>query len=371
MLAYLPLAHILELALENLVFFIGGTLGYGSPQTLSDNSVKNCKGDMRDFKPTVMVGVPQVWETIRKGIAARLETSNPILRSLFWATVSYKSFLSRNRFPGAFALDGIVFSKVRELTGGQVRFTMNGGSGISDKTKEFISLVVAPMLTGYGLTETSANGALGSPLEYTPHAIGPVPGACDAKLVSIPDLGYSVDSQVPQGEIWLKGMPLMTEYFKNPEETSKVLTPDGWLKTGDIGEFDTNGHLRVIDRIKNLVKMQGGEYIALEKVEAVYRGNRFISNIMVQASADFPRPIAVIMPNEKVLADKAKELDISEDNMHSDRKVRSFVLRELQMTGRGAGLSEMEIISSVVITNEEWTPSSVSVNVYTPLPWCY
>lgn len=359
-LAYLPLAHIFELALENLVFFIGGTLGYGSPRTLSDSSVKNCAGDMRELKPTVMVGVPQIWETVRKGVMSRLETSSQILRTLFWGAVGYKSFMSRNKLPGASIFDSIVFTKVRELVGGRLRFTMNGASGISDETKQFVSLVLAPMLAGYGLTETCANGALGCPLQYSPNAIGPIPGSLDAKLVSLPELGYSADAKIPQGEIWFKGMPIMTEYFKNPEETSKALTPDGWFKTGDIGEFDAHGHLRIIDRIKNLVKMQGGEYVALEKVEAVYRGSHIVANVMVQADAEYTRPIAVIMANEKVLAEKSREIDVDEHSMHSDREVRNLVLKDLQTTGRRAGLSEMEIVSGVVITDEEWTPPSVS-----------
>ncbi|KAJ4269826.1 long-chain fatty acid-CoA ligase [Fusarium torreyae] len=358
-LGYLPLAHILEMAMENLVFFIGGTIGYGSPRTLSDTSVKNCAGDLRALQPTVMVGVPQVWETLRKGIMAKLETSSLILRNLFWGALSFKSFMSRNNLPGACALDGVVFGKIRELTGGRLRFTMNGASGISDDTKQFVSLVLAPMLAGYGLTETCATGSLGCPLEYTPTAIGPIPGSCEAKLVSIPDLGYNADDvEVPQGEIWLKGMPIMMGYFKDPEETSKALTSDGWFKTGDIGEFDADGHLRIIDRVKNLVKMQGGEYIALEKVEAVYRGSQLVSNIMVEADSRYSRPIAVIMPNDKVLANKARDLGVDEHSMHSDRKVRSLVLKELQMTGRRAGLSEMEIVSGVIVTEKEWTPAS-------------
>ncbi|UNI18358.1 Long-chain-fatty-acid--CoA ligase [Purpureocillium takamizusanense] len=357
-LAYLPLAHIFEMSLENLVLFIGGTLGYGNPRTLSDVSVKDCAGDMRELRPTVMVGVPQVWETVRKGVMAKLGSSSPLIRSLFWGAFSYKGFMSRNKLPLASIFDGIVFSKVRELTGGRLRFTMNGASGIADGTKHFLSLVLAPMLVGYGLTETCANGALGCPLEYSPNAIGPIPAAIDVKLVSIDDLGYSTDAKVPQGEILLKGLPIMREYYDNPEDTAKALTPDGWFRTGDIGEFDADGHLRVIDRVKNLVKMQGGEYIALEKVESVYRGAQTVTNVMVHADAEHSRPIAIIMANEKILAEKASELGVDEHSMHADPKVRAAVLKDLQATGRRAGLTGMEIVAGVVVTDEEWTPPS-------------
>ncbi|CAI6097942.1 hypothetical protein V2G26_009019 [Clonostachys chloroleuca] len=355
-LAYLPSAHIFEMALENLVLFIGGTLGYGNARTLSDTSVRNCAGDMRELRPTVMVGVPQVWETVKKGVISKLDSSSPVLRSLFWGAFNYKSFMTKNGLPGASMLDGIVFKKVRDMTGGRLRFTMNGASGVADDTKNFLSLVLAPMLGGYGLTETCANGALGSPLQYTPNAIGPVPSSIEVKLVSIPDIGYSTDNNPPQGEIYIRGKPTLTEYYGNPEETAKALTEDGWFKTGDIGEWDSVGHLKVIDRVKNLIKMQGGEYIALEKLEAVYRGAHTVANLMVHADQAYPKPIAVIMPNEKVLLDEAQKLGIDQHDMYHHPKMVGWVLKDLQTTGRRAGLTGIEIICNVVITEEEWTP---------------
>ncbi|KPM42969.1 Long-chain-fatty-acid--CoA ligase 1 [Neonectria ditissima] len=357
-LAYLTLAHILEMAVENLVLFVGGSLGYGSPRTLADSSVTNCAGDMRELRPTVMAGVPQVWESIRKGVMANLDTSSPFVKTLFWTAFSLKSFLTRNKLPGSGILDGLVFSKVRKLAGGRLRFAINGASGIADGTKEFLSLVLAPVIIGYGLTETCATGALGSPLQYSAKAIGPVAANLDVKLVSVPDIGYSTDAEVPQGEIWMRGTSIMSGYYDDQEETDEAITTDGWFKTGDIGEFDSDGHLRVIDRLKNLIKMQGGEYIALEKVESVYRGAQTVSNVMVHAGPEHARPIAVIMPNEKVLAGIAKDLGVDEHSIHSDIKVRDAVLKDLQATGKRAGLSRIEIVAGVVITEEEWTPPS-------------
>ncbi|PNH37360.1 hypothetical protein VD0004_g9425 [Verticillium dahliae] len=357
-LAYLPLAHIFEMVLENIVLFIGGTLGYGNPRTLSDTSMRNCAGDMRELRPTVMVGVPQVWETVKKGIEAKVNSAGAVTKALFWGAFNYKTFMSKNNLPLATVLDSVVFAKVRQLTGGRLRFTMNGASGISDGTKHFLSMTVAPMLTGYGLTETGANGALGDPLEYTSSAIGPVPAAADIKLVSLPELNYSTDSTPPQGEILIKGPAIFKEYFNNKEETEKVITADGWFRTGDIGEFDAVGHLRVIDRVKNLVKMQGGEYIALEKLESVYRGSQFVANIMIDTDPDSARPIAVIAPNEKTLTELAQKLGVDEAHQHSDRKVKDTVLKDLVTVGKNGGLGGIEITSAVVLVEDEWTPAS-------------
>jgi len=157
-LAYLPLAHILEMCVENIVVFVGGTMGYGSPRTLADTSTRNCAGDMRELAPTVMVGVPQIWETIRKGIQSRVNSGGVLTRNLFWGAYNLKAMLVSNGLPGGFLLDALVFNKVRHLTGGRVRFLFNGGSGISEGTLQFLSIVLAPMVTGYGLTETCSNG---------------------------------------------------------------------------------------------------------------------------------------------------------------------------------------------------------------------
>ncbi|KAL2150683.1 hypothetical protein VTH82DRAFT_7246 [Thermothelomyces myriococcoides] len=356
-LAYLPLAHIFELVLENLVIFVGATLGYGSPRTLADTSMRNCYGDMRTFAPTIMVGVPQIWETVKKGIESKVSSSGVLTRTLFHAALTLKSFLVRNNLPGTGLLDRTVFAPVRAITGGRLRFIVNGASGIAAPTLHFMSMVVAPMLNGYGLTETCGNGALGCPLQWTSGTtIGPVPGAVEIKLVSLPELGYSAASSPPQGEILIRGPPVLREYFENPDETAKAVTADGWFRTGDIGEFDRDGHLAVIDRVKNLVKLQGGEYIALEKLEAVYRGVPYVQNIMVHGDASSPRPIALVLPDERVLKRKAAELGVPEDSVHNSAEIKAAVLKSLQEVARKEKLSAMETVVGVVLASEEWTP---------------
>ncbi|KAH9885039.1 long-chain-fatty-acid-CoA ligase [Xylariomycetidae sp. FL2044] len=362
-LAYLPLAHILEYAVENLVMFVGGTLGYGSPRTLADSSMRNCAGDMRELAPTVMVGVPQIWETIRKGIEARVNTGGALTKNLFWGAFHLKSFLIDTGLPGSSILSGIldaiVFQKVRDMTGGRVRFLFNGASAISDGTRRFLSSVIAPMITGYGLTETVANGALGCPLQWTRDAIGPVPASLEIKLVSLPDLDYHTSNKPPQGEILLRGLPVAHEYYKNPEETEKAFTKDGWFRTGDIGEFDAVGHIKVIDRLKNLVKMQGGEYIALEKLEAVYRGSQYVHNLMVYGDSTQPRAIAVIAPNEKPLMDLAQSLGVDiHHHPHSDPRLLDAVLKDLVAVGKKAGLNPLELVGGVVLVEDEWAPTT-------------
>ena len=152
--SYLPLAHIFEFALENTALFWGTLLGYGTAKTLSDTSMKNCKGDIRELRPTLMVGVPAVWEQIRKGVFARVKQQSFLARNVFWAALAAKSWMLKMGLPGWGIWDKTIFGKVREATGGRLRMTANGAGPIAKDTLRFLSLVVAPMIGGYGMTET-------------------------------------------------------------------------------------------------------------------------------------------------------------------------------------------------------------------------
>jgi long-chain acyl-CoA synthetase len=152
-------------------------------------------------------------------------------------------------------------------------------------------------------------------------------------------------------------------YFDNEEETKNALTEDGWFMSGDIGEFDSNGHLRIIDRKKNLVKTLNGEYIALEKLESVYRSTPVVGNICVYAAEDQDKPIAIIVPVEIALKKIASENGIEGDSVEAlvhNEKIQRLVLQQLQSSGRAGGLRGIEIVNGVVLSDEEWTPQNVS-----------
>jgi long-chain acyl-CoA synthetase len=110
-------------------------------------------------------------------------------------------------------------------------------------------------------------GALQDPLQWTDNTLGTIPGSIEIKLVDFPDAGYFSTNNPPQGEILIRGDPVMSGYYgPSSSEDASSFTKDGWFRTGDIGEWDKNGHLKIIDRKKNLVKTLNGEYVALEKV---------------------------------------------------------------------------------------------------------
>jgi long-chain acyl-CoA synthetase len=342
-------------------------MGYGNPKTLSDTSVRNCKGDIREFRPTVLVGVPAVWESVKKSIIAKVNSGSPIVKNLFWAAYWAKSNLLHYGLPGVGVLDAIIFKKVKEATGGRLRLCMNGGGPVAKETQRFISIAITPMINGYGLTETTAMGALMDPFEWTDEALGNIPGCIEVKLVDFPDAGYyATNKPNPQGEIWIRGASVMDAYYQNDKETAEAFSPDGWFKTGDIGEWDHNGHLKMVDRKKNLVKTLNGEYIALEKLESVYRAATVVANICVYADEQKTKPVAIIVPAEPALDKLAAQIGVKErgvENLVHNKKVQDAVLKELQQAGRAGGLSGIEIIDGVVLADEEWTPQNVSFEI--------
>lgn len=362
LLTYLPAAHILEFVFENAALHWGCTMGYGNPKTLSDNSVRNCQGDIKEFKPSILVGVPAVWETVKKGIIAKVNAGSPVVRNLFWGALWAKNSLMSSGLPGSGILDAIVFKKIKEATGGRLKLCMNGGGPIAKETQRFISMAICPMISGYGLTETSAMGCLQNPHEWTVDSIGCMPASVEAKLVDFADAGYHATNKPnPQGEIWLRGPSIMDGYYENEKETQEAMSPDGWFKTGDIGEWQSNGHLKIIDRKKNLIKTLNGEYIALEKLESLYRSAPVVANICCYADDSKAKPIAIIVPAEPALLKLASSVGVTgtslEELVHN-KKVQAAVLKELQQAGRAGGLSGIEIIEGVVVSDEEWTPQN-------------
>ncbi|KAF2877492.1 hypothetical protein BDV95DRAFT_482306 [Massariosphaeria phaeospora] len=361
LLAYLPVAHILEFVFENACLYWGGSMGYGTPRTLSDTSVRNCKGDIRELKPTILVGVPQVWETVKKGIVAKVEAGGAIKSNLFWGALAAKGFLLGSGLPGSGILDTVVFNKVKEATGGRLRILMNGGGPVSKDTLRFLSLAITPMISGYGLTETTAMGALGDPLAWTDSALGEMAACIEMKLVDFVEAGYLAKNKPPQGEIWIRGGGVTAGYLEMEEETKESYSEDGWFKTGDIGEFNEKGEIKIIDRKKNLVKTLGGEYIALEKLESVYRSCPIVANIIAYAATDQAKPIAIIVPAEPALKKLATEHGVQGDHLEElvhDDKLNSAVLKQLQAAGQKAGFASFEIIQGVVLADEEWTPQN-------------
>lgn len=360
--AFLPLAHIFELAFELITFYWGGLLAYGNVKTLSDLSCKNCEGDLKEIKPTIMVGVAAVWENLKKGILGQVAKQPSFNQKLFWSAYHYKS--KSWKIPGStYLIDNLIFKKVKAATGGRLRYVLNGGSPLSSDTQQFVDNLLAPCLIGYGLTETVANAAVTDPRSYEHNVQGSVTGSITVKLVDVPEAGYKASDN--QGEILIRGNPVTPEYYKNEEENKLAFTEDGWFRTGDIGEWTSTGQLKIIDRKKNLVKTLNGEYIALEKLESIYRSNPYVSNICCYADIYHSKPIGIIFPHEaalKKLAFDHKLIESASQEIHEEvyenPKINNIILKSLIDTAKAQGLSGIELIEGVIFVHEEWTPQN-------------
>ncbi|KAG0037033.1 long-chain fatty acid-CoA ligase [Podila clonocystis] len=343
LLAYLPLAHVLEFLVENVCLFWGVTLGYGTVRTLTDASVRECQGDIKELRPTLMTGVPAVWETIRKGVLAQVSQGSPLVQKIFHAALNAKAWcLDRKLGALTGVFDAVVFNKVKQQTGGRLRFALSGGAPISQETQRFLTTALCPILQGYGMTESCGMCAILTPDVFNYNRVGsPVP-CTEVKLVDVPDAGYfSTDSPRPRGE-----------------ETSATLTADRWLKTGDIGEWHPDGTISIIDRKKNLVKLSHGEYIALEKLESVYKSTAYCNNICVYADSMQAKPVALVVASEPRILELAKAKGIVNKDFASlcqDKVIVKAVLDACLATAKRAGLKPAEMLQGVYLESEEWT----------------
>ncbi|CCF52148.1 hypothetical protein NDA11_003370 [Ustilago hordei] len=350
-LAYLPLAHILEFIVECTMTYMGITMGYGKVKTLTQASVRNCDGDIKAFKPSIMIGVPAVWELIRKGILSKVNASGSFKQKLFNGALTIK----KNKIPLLTSVvDNVVFKAVREQTGGRLRFALCGGAALSRETQEFLNNALVLLLQGYGLTESCGMTAILHPEFYSYGPSGGCVPAIEIKLRDVPDAGYFATNNPPQGEVLIRG-PSVTKGYFNRDDVNKESFQDGWFLTGDVGQWNPDGTLSIIDRKKNLVKLSGGEYIAIERLESVYKSSNLVSNICVHAHSDAKQPMAIIFPREDNLVAAAQKIGASGDleELCKNRDVAKMVMDDVNMVGKKAGFKNLEMLQTVLLVHEE------------------
>ncbi|PVV02342.1 hypothetical protein BB560_003208 [Smittium megazygosporum] len=358
--AYLPLAHILEFVVELIFFSWGVPLGYGTPRTLTTSMVRNCLGDLEALNPTLMVGVPQVWNGIIRELLNQVKSKGAIVSAMFNAAIKFKwARLQRSSTTSSWTHENILFSKPRKLVGGRLRLVLSGGASIAPETQKLISCILCPMIQGYGLTETCGVIGVQCFRSYSLEKIGPIIGSVECKLHSVPEAGYLTENN--QGEIWVRGPSISSGYLKAPEG-DESFTEDGWFRTGDVGEWAEDGQLKVIDRIKNLVKMANGEYIALEQLESLYVTSPYVSNLCLHVKSDQNQPIAIVCLNDKLVPRLASQcgLDKGIDMLHlaHEKKAIEAVHNSLLEIAKNNKFLKAQTVMTVLIDENEWTPQN-------------
>lgn len=365
---YLPLAHVLELSAELVSISHGCRIGYSSPQTLADQSTKIKKGSQGDtsvLQPTLMAAVPEIMDRIYKNVMSKVEEMNSVQRTLFILAYNYKLEQLAKGYSTPLC-DKLVFRKVRSLLGGRTRVLLSGGAPLSATTQRFMNVCLCcPVGQGYGLTETCGAGSISQLWDYSTGRVGGPLVCCEIKLKDWLEGGYrSTDKPHPRGEIVIGGPNVTMGYYKNEAENQADFFVDEcgqrWFCTGDIGEIHPDGCLKIIDRKKDLVKLQAGEYVSLGKVEAILKNCPFIDNICAYANSDESYVIGFVVPNQKKLLALAEQHAIrgSWEELCQNPAMEELSLRVITEAAVAAKLERFEIPRKIHLSPEPWTPET-------------
>ena len=347
-LTYLPFSHIFERGAFYLYAHAGSVVAYAE-------SIDTVAKNLLEIKPTVMTSVPRMFEKIYAKIMERgLAAGFPKKQIFLWALqVGREWAMKKNRGerPGFWLAlkhrlaDALVFTKWREVMGGNIRVFISGGAALAPEIGYLFSAAGLLILQGYGLTETSPSVSCNTEARNRIGTVGP---AMDGVSVRIAE----------DGEILVKGDTVMKGYYKRPADNEDAFTSDGWFRTGDIGEIDKDGFLTITDRKKDLIKTSGGKYIAPQKLENLIKSSRFVSQVFVVGnSRKFAS--ALVVPNIQALRDYAKLKGISyagDSDLIANARVVDLIQRQIDKYT--TELARYEKVKKVALLEHELTAES-------------
>jgi long-chain acyl-CoA synthetase len=316
-LTWLPLSHSYEHTVQFIQIIVGAKVYYAE-------SLEKLISNMNIAKPTIMTAVPRFYQNLFNKIKINFEKQTGIKRKLIESTINLgKKILKKEQLTLVekiinFILDIMVRKKIQNQFGGNLQAFVSGGGALEQNIGEFLNAVGLPTLQGYGLTEASPIVSCNLPNMVKVETVGPPLRTNQVKIAS-------------DGEILIKGENVMLGYWNQKKETEKVLK-EGWLYTGDIGEFDQNNYLKITDRKKDIIVNLGGDNISPSKIENILCLNKFIKQSIVYGDKK-NYLVAIIVTDKEINKDKIKII-IKNINKHLTliEKIKKFILINKEFT---------------------------------------
>ncbi|XP_056140572.1 long-chain-fatty-acid--CoA ligase 1 [Lampris incognitus] len=355
--SYLPLAHMFERMIQVSMFCHGARVGFyqGDISLLMD--------DIKTLKPTFFPVVPRILNRIYDKILGSV--TSPLRRTLLHYAVRRKQAeLSSGVVRNNSLWDKLVFNRIQASLGGNLRFILTASAPISPVVLSFLRATLGCLIfEGYGQTECTAGCTFSMPGDWTAGHVGAPLPCTVVKLVDIPEMNYYAKNG--EGEICIRGHSVFRGYLRDAERTAEALDSDGWLHSGDVGQWLPNGTLRIIDRKKHIFKLSQGEYIAPEKIENIYMRCFPILQVFVHGDSLQSYLIGIVVPDPEVFADWAKERGFvgSLEELCQNPDVKKAVLEDMRAVGKEAGLKSFEQVRDLYLHPEMF---SVANGLLTP-----
>jgi long-chain acyl-CoA synthetase len=259
-LLFLPMAHSFARIAHQGASFHGSTLALVS-------DVARVPEAMQRVRPTILPAVPRVYEKIHANVLGEIERSSGAKRAIGRWALRVGARKSPTSLQGRIA-DALVLKKVRDRLGGRIRIGISGAAPLGIDVLEFFRSLNMLVIEGYGLTETSSSLSVNDPDDYRFGTVGRAVEGCEIRIED-------------DGEILVRSDSVFRGYFKDPEATAAVFTPDGFFRTGDVGEIDADGFVRITDRKKDIIITAGGKNISPQNLENALKASRFVSQALV------------------------------------------------------------------------------------------
>ncbi len=334
-LSFLPLSHMTERAAGQIV-----PLGRGCTIAYAEPAIERLAANMAEVRPTVMVAVPRLYERLYSRVISTVEAGPHLRQRIFYWALKLGRAKYANHVAGVpnsawlrlqlKVADRLVFHKIKARTGGRVRYFVSGGAPLSQEIGEFFFAMGMLILEGYGLTETAPLLTISRPADFRFGTVGR------------PVAETQIRIDPTNGEVLARGPQVMQGYLNQPEETAKVIDADGWFHTGDIGELDPDGQLRITDRLKNILVLANGKNVAPAPMEIAILTSRYIAQAVILGDNE-PYTGVLIVPDFEQVATWAAANGVAEmpaEQLVAEKAVQKLIEGEVKAKLDGFAIYE-------------------------------